>query len=50
MAGEDAPETVKKANKARWQEYRKLRRMERKLQKKILEDPGERSSSPEPRF
>ena len=40
MAGEDAPGKVQEANEARWQEYGKLRRMERKLRKKILGDPG----------
>ena len=48
MAGEEAPEKVQEANDARWQEYGKLRRMERKLQKKILGDPGQRPSSPGP--
>ena len=47
-AGEEAPEKVQEENDARWQEYGKLRRMERKLQKKILGDPGQRPSSPEP--
>ena len=32
MAGEEAPEKVQEANDARWQEYGKLRRIERKLQ------------------
>ena len=50
MTGEEAPEKVQEANDARWQEYGKLRRLERKLQKKILEDPGQRPSSPEPMF
>ena len=31
------PEKVIEANDARWQEYGKLRRIERKLQKKILD-------------
>ena len=50
MKGEEAPEQVQEANDARWQEYGKLIRMERKLQRKILEDLGKRSSIPEHMF
>ena len=50
MIGEETPEKVKEANDARWQEYEKLRRMERKLQGKILEDPTKGLPSPEPTF
>ena len=48
MTGKEAPEKLQEANDARWQEYGKLRRMERKLQKKILGDPGQWPSSHEP--
>ena len=48
MVIEKAPEKVQKANDARWREYRKMVRMERKLQKRILEDPGPRPAIPEP--
>ena len=41
---------MQEANNARWREYGKLITMDRKLQKKILEDPGPRPSSPEPMF
>ena len=47
MAGGEAQEKVKKANSARYHEYGKMLRMERKLQKKILEDPGPRPAIPE---
>ena len=50
MTGEEAPEKVQEANDARWHEHEKMIRMERKLQKKILEDPGPRPSSPELMF
>ena len=46
--GEEAPEKVQKANNVRWREYGKMVKMERKLQKKILEDPGPRPTIPEP--
>ena len=48
MAGEEAPKKVQEANDARWREYKKMVRMERKLQRKILEDPGPRPAIPEP--
>ena len=48
MAREEAPEKVQKANDARWGEYGKMVRIERKLQKKILEEPGPRPAIPEP--
>ena len=47
MVIEKAPEKVQKANNAR-REYSKMVRMERKLQKRILEDPGPRPAIPEP--
>ena len=50
MTGEEAPEKVQDANDDRWREHKKMVRMERKLQKKIMEDPGPRPSSPEPMF
>ena len=48
MANEEVPEKVQEANNARWGEYRKMVRIERKLQKKILEEPGPRPTIPEP--
>ena len=50
MEGEGVPKRVQEAKDARLPEYGKLRRMERKLQREILEDPGKRPSSPEPMF
>ena len=44
MAGGEAPEKVLKANNTRWREYGKMVRMERKIQKKIL-DQGPPSQS-----
>ena len=46
MAAEEVPGKVQKAD-ARYQEYFKMECMERKLQKKILEDPGPRPAVPE---
>ena len=34
MAGEEVPEKVKEADEARWQEYGKLRKMEKRHQEK----------------
>ena len=50
MIREETPERMNEANDARWQEYGKLRRMERKLQGKILEYSGKGPPSPEPMF
>ena len=47
MAGEEVPERVKKADKARWKEYEKLRKMEKRLQEKILGGPKQRPTSQE---
>ena len=47
MAGEEVPERVKKENKARWKEYKKLRKMEKRLQEKILGGPKQRPTSQE---
>ena len=41
------PGKVQKADAARYQEYFKMECMERKLQKKILKDPGPRPAVPE---
>ena len=50
MAGEEAPEKVQEANDARLREYERMVRMERKLQKKILEKgPGTEVSCNTPR-
>ena len=48
MAGGEAPEEVKKANDARYMEYKRRLKIERRLQRKILEDPGTRPDLPEP--
>ena len=47
MVGEEVPEKMEKANAARYHEYWKMVKIERKLQKKILEDPGPRPAIPE---
>ena len=47
MAGEDAPDKVKRANNARYREYAKMMKVERRLRRKIQEDPGLRPDVPE---
>ena len=39
MAGANAPDKVKRANDARYQEYAKIMKIERRLRRKIQEDP-----------
>ena len=48
MVGEEAPDKVKRANDIRYLEYVKMVKIERRLQRKILEDPGPRPAIPEP--
>ena len=50
MAGEEVPERVKKADKARWKEYEKLRKMEKRLQEKVQGGPKQRPTSQEQRM
>ena len=47
MAGEDAPDKVKRANNARYREYAKMMKVERRLRRKIQEDPDLRPDIPE---
>ena len=47
MAGEDAPDKVKRANNLRYREYAKMIKIERRLWRKIQEDPGPRPDGPE---
>ena len=47
MAGGEAPEKVKRANAARYLEYGKMMKIERRLRRKILKDPGPRPIIPE---
>ena len=47
MAGEEVPEKVRKADAIRYHEYWTMVKMERKLQRKILEDLGPRPDIPE---
>ena len=47
MAGEEAPDKVKRANGIRYIEYVKMVKMERRLRRKIMEDPGPRPVIPE---
>ena len=47
MAGEEAPDKVKRANDIRYQEYAKMIKIERRLRKKTQEDPGPRPDVPE---
>ena len=42
------PEKVRRANNARWREYGKMAKIERKLKKKLMEDPGQRPFIPRP--
>ena len=48
MAGGKAPDKVKRANDVRYREYAKMVKIERRLRRKILEDPGPRPAIPEP--
>ena len=48
MAEGEAPEKVRRANDARWKEYAKMAKIERKLKKKLMEDPGQRPFIPGP--
>ena len=48
MADGEAPEKVRKANNVRWKEYAKMAKVERKLVKRLREDPGQRPFIPEP--
>ena len=42
MAGEEAPDKVKRANNIKYWEYAKIIKIERRLERKIKEDPGTR--------
>ena len=48
MVEGEAPEKVRRANDARWKEYAKMAKIERKLKKKLMEDPGQRPFIPGP--
>ena len=48
MAGEEAPDKVKRANAVRNLEYVNMVKIEKRLRRKILEDPGPRPAIPEP--
>ena len=48
MAEGEAPEKVQRGNDARWKEYAKMAKIERKLKKKLMEDPGQRPFIPGP--
>ena len=48
--GRKCQKKVQEAKDAKWQEYGKLRRVERKLQREILEDPGKRPPRTDPMF
>ena len=50
MADGEAPEKVRKAYDVRWKEYAKMAKVERKLVKRLREDPGQRPFIPEPSF
>ena len=47
MAEEDAPNKVKRANEARYREFSKLVKIERRIGKKMQEDPDLRPDLPE---
>ena len=44
----EAPEKVQRANNVRWKECAKMAKVERKLAKRLREDPGQRPVFPEP--
>ena len=48
MAEGEAPEKVRRENDARWKEYAKMAKLERKIRKKIIEDPGQGPFIPGP--
>ena len=48
MAEGEAPEKVRRANNVRWKECAKMAKVERKLVKRLREDPGQRPFFPEP--
>ena len=48
MADGQAQEKVRKANDVRWKEYAKMAKVERKLVKRLSEDPGQRPFILEP--
>ena len=48
MAEGEAPKKVRRANDARWKEYAKMAKIEIKLKKKLMEDPGQRPFFPGP--
>ena len=47
MAGEEAPDKVKRANNIRYREYVAMMKIERRLLRKIQEDPNPRPDIPE---
>ena len=47
MAEGEAPEKVWRANNVRWKECAKIAKVERKLIKRLREDPGQRPFIPE---
>ena len=47
MAGEEAPDKVKRENDIKYWEYAKIIKIERRLERKIKEDPGTRPDIPE---
>ena len=48
MAEGEAPEKVRRANNVRWKESTKMAKVERKVVKRLREDPGQRPFFPEP--
>ena len=46
MAEGEAPEKVKRVNNVRWKECAKMAKVERKLTKRLREDPGQRPVLP----
>ena len=47
MAEGEAPKKVRRANDVRWKECAKMAKIERKLIKRLREDPGQRPFIPE---
>ena len=48
MADGEAPEKVRRKNNVRWKECAKMAKVERKLLKRLQEDPGQKTFIPAP--
>ena len=48
MADGEPPKKVRRENDARWKEFAKMAKIERRLMKMLMEDPRQRPIIPEP--